>query len=124
MSTAPVTPSTRELPAAPTLEAAVQEVIRSNKLDGYVPTVFIQQTAGKNGVALRDTCQGLLYSASALSNIATQLLKPGKQNLLTIEDYISRFGLVWAPAFSPADVQKAQESVDAWDALVHHRRYR
>ena len=118
---APTTPSSRRLPPANNLEEAVQQVIQSNKQDGYVPTYFIRETAGRTGADLWEVCRKLLHSPGALSNIADQLTK--HPNILTIEDYVCRFGAGWAPSFSAGDVAIAQQSVDAWDAMVRHQRY-
>lgn len=118
---APTPGSSRRLPPANNLDEAVQQVIHSNKKDGYVPSYFIREAAGKTGADLWHVCRKLLHSDGALSNIAHQLTK--HPNILTIEDYVCRFGASWTPPFSASDVAIAQKSVDAWDAITQHQRY-
>lgn len=70
---------------------AVQTVLRENKRDGYNPTYFTRMAV--NAADLKSVCSSLVASQNALSALVAAI--DGHPDLLTIEDFIARFGHEW-----------------------------
>lgn len=112
----------RTLPVALNLEEACQRVISSNKDDGYPPNNFFDIVNGKYGRVLVDHVSKLIVKADTVERIQ-KLIKTNVRlrNLLTIEDYIQRFGSEWG--FEPPYVEAAKFNVQQYDQSAGYKRY-
>jgi hypothetical protein len=109
----------RPLPAVTTLQEAVEQVINSNQRDGYVPTRFIQATEYGHASNLRAACERLIQKGETLENLEDALRK--FPTLLTLEDFVSRFGDGWG--FSRTTVDIAKQRVAYFDQIAGDTRY-
>ena len=109
----------RLLPAVTTLQEAVEQVIKSNQRDGYVPTRFIQATEYGRASNLRAVCERLIQKGEVLENLEDALRK--FPTLLTLEDFVSRFGDGWD--FSRTTVDIAKRRVARFDQIAGDTRY-
>ena len=110
---------TRKLERPIDLHEAVKKVIRDNRARGYTPTRFMNMTGNGDKPELLSVCQQLLKSDTAFEAIYTALLEHG--SLLTIEDYVVRWGDELG--FDDEYVKIAKERSEAFDGLVGCRRF-
>jgi len=110
----------RKLPDVQTLRGAVQEVIESNKNDGYVPARFIQATGNGDKPDLLTVCEGLITKGETLEYLEDAVKR--FPTLLTLEDFVVGHGIAWG--FSPDTIQAAKARVQFFDALAGTTRYR
>ncbi len=109
----------RALPRVTTLQQAVEEVIGSNRVDGYTPTLFIRMTQYGNAPDLQQVCERLILRGETLDAV-TRALK-SHPNMLTIEDFVARRGNEWG--FSDEVVKAAQARVTYFDQEAGQQRY-
>lgn len=109
----------RQMPSVETLREAVQQVIESNKRDGYVPTRFIQITEEGNAAGLLGICEGLISSGETLEWLESALRR--YPTALTLEDFVARLGASWG--MSDETVEAAKARVAYFDRLVGSPRY-
>ena len=115
----PAIASTRSLPPAQSLSDAVREVIQSNSLDGYQPHRFAGVTQGGNAPNLIAVCRKLINDAETLAWLEKELSKI--PTLLTIEDYVWRYGSQWG--FDPATINMAHARAVRFDQVAAYTRY-
>ena len=107
------------MPQADSLHQAVQIVIASNRSDGYPPTRFIQVTEGGYADNLLELCNRLIEKGETLQYLESAF---GRfPTLLTLEDFVSRFGVGWG--FSSTAVAAAKDRAAYFDQLVGGSRY-
>lgn len=104
----------RPLPVVNTLSDGFQAVIRSNRQDGYPPTIFEQMNQDVAAMT------NLIWSDRAKTAVRRALRS--HRDLLTIEDFVSRYGQSWG--FDTATIAHAQDSVCEFDRIVGHQRYK
>lgn len=109
----------RLLPAVTTLQEAVEKVIESNSRDGYVPSRFIQATEYGRAPSLTRVCENLIQKGETLEYPEDALKK--FPTLLTLEDFVSRFGEGWG--FSRATVDIAKQRAAYFDQIAGGARY-
>ena len=109
----------RPLPAVTTLQEAVEQVINSNQRDGCVPTRFIQTTEHGRASNLLAVCERLIQKGETVENLEDALRK--FPTLLTLEDFVSRFGDGWG--FSRTTVYIAKQRVSYFDQIAGDTRY-
>jgi len=109
----------RMMPHVTTLQEAVQEVIRSNQADGYPPTRFIQMTEHGHADNLVSICQRIILKGETLEAIERALAS--HPNLLTIEDFVARYGGAWG--MSEDVIRSAVERVRYFDQLAGRQRF-
>lgn len=109
----------RTLPTVTSLRSALEAVIKSNKADKYPPNRFVQIVANTEDSELIRVCTELICSKSAFSQMSNALLK--QPTLLTLEDFVARFGLDWG--FSEEAVANAKLRSESFDCLVNTKRY-
>jgi hypothetical protein len=109
----------RKLPTVDSLQDAVKKVIQSNSNDGYVPARFIQATENGNAGDLLSICESLITKGETLEYLESALKRYTK--LLTVEDFVSRFGAEWG--FDSSTVRLATERAKYFDLLVGGERY-
>lgn len=108
----------QSLPKANSLREAVNKVIQSNKSDKYNPTRFIQLTAVNND-ELVTACSKLIQNPNALPALFDAFQK--HKSLLTIEDFVSVFGLEWG--FSQEIIDEARTRSEEFDSWVKQKRF-
>lgn len=109
----------RPLPEVGTLQAAVRAVIESNKADGYNPTRFTAITANGHTPDLLTVCENLIVKGETLEYLDKAL--PKFPTLLTLEDFVERFGGAWG--FSDMALREARARVEWFDQLAQGHRY-
>ena len=101
------------------LRNAVQEVIRQNTSVGYPAPRFRQVTLECEAPDLRRVCEGLIESGTAIEAMETAVRN--YPNLLTLEDYVLRWGPEWG--FNPEMIERARASSEWFDRIAGFRRY-
>ena len=101
------------------LGEAVREVIRQNKSQRYTPTRFIQATGNGEAPGLLEVCIGLITSESALEWLDKALQQ--YPNLLTLEDYVMRWGTEWG--FGTGVVEYAGALSATFDKIAARTRW-
>jgi hypothetical protein len=109
----------RPLPQADNPQQAVRLVIASNRSDGYTPTRFIQVTEDGYADDLLDRCAKLIEKGETLEYLASALQR--YPTLLTLEDFVARFGAGWGLPDTTLEAAKARESY--FDQLANGPRY-
>ena len=109
----------RRLPNVRSLCAAVSEVIRSNRRDGYNPTRFIGITQDGTAPNLLAVCRKLIMSPETLEWLENGLDK--FPQILTLEDFVSRFGADWG--FDEAAIETARARAQRFDDVAGAVRY-
>ncbi len=109
-----------KLPIVNKLSDAVRVVIDSNRNDGYTPSRFIQVTEDGEAQDLHAICEKLIVKGETLEYLEKALLKYPTL-LLTLEDFIVRFGPTWG--FSNEAVEAARARVVFFDRLAGGQRY-
>jgi hypothetical protein len=107
----------RSLPHPPTLRDAVNEVIVSNRRDGYPPQRFIEATQHGEALDLNHVCEHLILSPGTLSWLTDALMKHGQ--LLFLGDLVAEY----VYGLSSEAVKEAKRRVDAFDQLVGMKRW-
>jgi hypothetical protein len=74
---------------------------------------------GKTGRELQRVCKQLITSGTTLEHIDKAFVR--HPQLLTIEDYVSRFGADWGLSMETIEVARAR--VTYFDQLAHGQRY-
>ncbi len=101
------------------LREAVREVIRQNKSQRYTPTRFVQATGNGEVPGLLGVCTGLIKSESALEWLDKALQQ--YPNLLTLEDYVMRWGTEWG--FGTGMVEYAGALSATFDKIAARTRW-
>ncbi len=109
----------RPLPQVRTLQHAVEEVIESNRAEGYVPTLLIRMTQYGNAPDLQQVCERLILRGETLEAV-TRALK-AHPYMLTIEDFDARHGKEWG--FSDDVVKVAEARVMHFDHEAGRQMY-
>ena len=101
------------------LQNAVRNVIDNNTGLGYPSLGFKRATLDGSHPELLAVCQELIASSRAVSAMEEAV----KQylGLLTLEDYVMRWGSEWG--FGPETVEIAGASAEAFDMLSGSRRW-
>lgn len=107
----------RPLPYPPTLRDAVNEVIASNRRDGYPPQRFIEATKHGEASDLTHVCEHLILNPGTLSWLADALMKHGQ--LLFLEDLVAEYSY----GLSSDALKEAKRRVEAFDQLVGMKRW-
>jgi hypothetical protein len=107
----------RSLPHPPTLRDAVNEVIASNRRDGYPPQRFIGATQHGETSDLNRVCEQLILNPTTLSWLTEALMKHGQ--LLFLEDLVAEY----VYGLSSDAVKEAKRRVEAFDQLVGMKRW-
>lgn len=110
----------RSLPKVQTLRQAVRQVIESNKSDGYVPTRFIQATGNGDVPDLLSVCERLIAKSETLEYLENALRR--FPTLLTLEDFVVRYGVTWG--FSGDIIKVAKARVEYFDLIAGAGRYK
>ena len=110
---------TRKLERPADLREAVRKVISDNKATGYNPIRFIQITGNGDVPELLPVCRQLLKSDTAFEALDEALQKHG--SLLTIEDYVMRWGQQLG--FDDEYVEIAKASSETFDKIAGCRRF-
>jgi len=105
-------PQQRQLPTAKDLSEACSRVIEQSQ--GNPATYFIEATQGRSGQDLVAAISKMIRSASAREYREKELGK--YPSLLTIEDYVWRYGLTWE--FDRTTVEVARANALYYDQLV------
>lgn len=109
----------RTLPIVRNLSAAVSEVITSNRRDGYNPTRFVGITQDGTAPNLFDVCRKLIMNPETLEWLETGL--ESFPQILTLEDFVSRFGPEWG--FDQQTIDMASARAQRFDQIVGFTRY-
>jgi hypothetical protein len=109
----------RQLPVAQNLREAVERVIQSNTEDGYRPSRFIQITMDGMAPNLFSVCCNLINKGELLEHLEHELEK--RPTLLTIEDFVCRFGSGWG--FDSATISIADARRLRFDQVANQTRY-
>ena len=101
------------------LQNAVRNVIENNTGLGYPSLGFKRATLDGSHPELLAVCQELIASSRAVSAMEEAV----KQylGLLTLEDYVMRWGSEWG--FGPETVEIAGASAEAFDKLLGFQRW-
>ncbi len=92
----------------------MERVIESNSQDGYVPTRFIQATEYGRAPGLTRVCENLIQKGETLEYLEDALKK--FPTLLTLEDFVARFGEGWG--FSRTTIDVAKQRVVYFDLIA------
>ena len=101
------------------LRNAVQEVIRQNTSVGYPAPRFRQATLEGEAPNLSMVCEGLIRSATAIE--AMEAAVQNHPGLLTLEDYVMRWGVEWG--LTVETIELARASSEWFDKLSGYQRY-
>ena len=112
-------PSSRPLTHPGSLEEAVRQVILDNTRMGYTYQRLVVETENVQASNLRVACSRVISSPAGLQE--TEEALGGLPQLLTIEDFVSRWGTEWG--FDETDVQLAQEGAEYYDAVAGSTRF-
>ena len=104
----------RLLPQPKTLKEAVENVINSNKKDGYPPTRFIQATEAGTADDLKAVCERLIVRGETVEYLDKALRR--FPTLFTLEDFVARFGKGWG--FSDEVISHAKARVNYFDKVA------
>lgn len=108
----------RLLPRVHTLRDAVETVIKSNVKDQYRPNRFITVVTVSD-LELKEVCGRLICKPESLSALYEAFQK--HSDLLTIEDFVSRYGETWG--FNEEVIKEARLRTEQFDQWVNHKRY-
>ncbi len=111
--------TTHSLAHPGTLRNAVREVIEQNKSMGHNATRFSQATVNGQAHNLGEICERFICSPNAVAAIGNAIRERG--GLLTIEDYVVRWGSEWG--FDALVIHVAGESAEWFDRIVGYKRY-
>jgi hypothetical protein len=106
------TPQPRPLPAVNDLSEACSRVIYQSQ--GNPVTCFIEATQGRNGQDLVAAIRRMIRNGKAREYREKELRK--FPSLLTIEDYVWRYGLTWE--FDQDTVEMARQNALYYDLVV------
>ena len=112
-------PTPRILKKPESLPEAVRAVIGQNKSQRYTPTRFIQATGNGEVPGLLEVCIGLIASETALEWLDKALQQ--YPNLLTLEDYVMRWGTEWG--FDTGVVEYAGALSVTFDKIARRTRW-
>ncbi len=112
-------PSSRPLTHPGSLEEAVRQVIQDNTRMDYTYQRLVVETENGQASNLRVACSRVISSPAGLQE--TEEALGGLPQLLTIEDFVSRWGTEWG--FDETDVQLAQEGAEYYDAVAGSTRF-
>ena len=112
-------PSSRPLAHPGSLEEAVRQVILDNTRMGYTCQRLVVETENGQASNLRVACSRVISSPVGLQE--TEEALGGLPQLLTIEDFVSHWGVEWG--FDETDVQLAQEGAEYYDAVAGFTRF-
>lgn len=111
---------TRPLPTPQSLGDAVRDVIKSNIADGYTPSRFAGVTEDGTAKDLVGICGKLINDPATAEWLENELEK--RPTLLTIEDFVCRYGSGWR--FSQAIIDAACARVEYFDKIANRTRYK
>ena len=108
------------LPSVASLADAVREVIKNNLAEGYRPIWFFAATQDRYAPDLLAVCTRLIMNAENLADLEKAVAK--HPILLTLEDFVLRYGSAWE--FAKDVVEMAHARSRRFDQVAGRQRWK